>query len=714
MLLDFTNYTFCALVSLLAAILGIGYPLFLESIRKIDEQYDSTHLSARFQRERVFLCYRMALLSSIVTSFCAPFLMLLLRADEVSIIVVAVQSASLLWLVFQMLFMFQVIQDYYDPMRLIDRIHLPEPPIEFGSNGLEELLCLIDLARYSSRRKNFEAYSRCKRLILHITNKEEAATSTESLYNVSQGVFSAFRLIAEYSRDTNNTYFANDNIAAQAFYNYLIGYHTGPQTYKLLWQQACIVADGGTEEWFRQYWSYAVQYYAFRLEPKLRHEDERMVLYKEQHFMIGVLSMFYERYDWLDIILFHSHVHPPQYPLVPCTFIAIYEAVVGLESQRNRVWKLTEKYQMKGLFADVNSDDKLLHQAYRYAALLMIRLFSVNDYNITYSNPMEIPYINPDANILNLKEELRIANRLKWHVTQWYEEGTINQVNLPILPPQADVENLLSQYITAIEGRMQYNQEHPELDVEKIRELKALLVESDNRKGIEMPTHAEDAFTDTPVSISISQKLDNETTAIGGYPGWSNFPDVLISLLNQKIGAYYDGLFVFITSEVFTINEKNVFKALEMVHPDGNDIIIALGIYLPNYDMIFNQGHKLRYEGDRVYYHETEVTTRSSDQSSIIVIRRDMQPTISYLPPTDEMQLHSISELQDSDLHLCTNLDRVIADNQPAPVVTLSRNVRSHIPEGAKAIRIVVSRSSDDTVEMSRLKMFFEQQQNHD
>lgn len=45
---DFTNYTFSFLVSLIGTILGICYPLFLENIRKIDDQYQSTVLAKRF------------------------------------------------------------------------------------------------------------------------------------------------------------------------------------------------------------------------------------------------------------------------------------------------------------------------------------------------------------------------------------------------------------------------------------------------------------------------------------------------------------------------------------------------------------------------------------------------------------------------------------------------------------------------------------------
>lgn len=706
MILDFTNYTFSGLLSLLSAILGIGYPLFLESVRKIDDQYESSRLSAKFQREKVFLGYRVSLLLSIVVSFAAPFLMLLLQIDVLSILIVTVQAIVLLWLVFEMLLMFQVIQEYYNPSKLFERIHIPSPLLDSDDEGQRELLCLIDLTRYAAKRENEETYFKCKSAILHITNQEEMQSKDHPPYNVSQGVFSAFRQVAKYSKDTSLTYLANDNLAGQAFYNYYLDYQIGPQTYKLLWQQACVVAEGGSEEWFRQLWSYAVQFYVFRLESKLPRNDESLQLFLEQHFMLGVLSMFYERYDWLSIILFHTQVHPPKYPLVPSSFVEIVDTLNILEKQRDKIWRLTEKYQMKGLFADVNSDDKLLDQAYRYAALLIIRLFSVDDYNITYSDPMQIPHVDPNASILDLRYMLRLANRLKWHAQQWYDKDTVKHTSLPVLPDFNDVSALLDQYISAIEAQMQYNQAHPVLDAAKMEELKGLLAEADAQKPISIPSHAEGAYADVPLTISTRQKMDNETTAVGGYPGWSNFPSVLVSVLNHKIDTYYDGLFVFIPSEIFTISDKNVFKALEMLCPQNNEVILALGIYMSNYDMIYNDSPKLRYEGNRMFFKETEIISRTSDQSSLIIIRRDMMPTITFLPPSDEMQRFSMVELPGVASHLSTNIDKVIEDNLPAPVVLLGRNVQSHIPEGAKAIRIVVNRNCDDTMEMERLSQY--------
>ena len=96
-------------------ILGICYPLFLENIRKIDDQYQSTVLAKRFQEAPVFKLYRLLLIAAIIISFLAPFIMLFSDNSIVNIGVETIHCLFVLALVFVMLYMFRFIQTYYNP-----------------------------------------------------------------------------------------------------------------------------------------------------------------------------------------------------------------------------------------------------------------------------------------------------------------------------------------------------------------------------------------------------------------------------------------------------------------------------------------------------------------------------------------------------------------------------------------------------------------------
>ena len=704
MTLDFTNYTFSGLISLLAAILGIGYPLFLESIRKIDEQYDSTRLSARFQCERDFLRYRYSLMVGIAICFCAPFIMLLFPKTVISLVVIMAQALSVLWLIIEMLEVFQVVQEYYNPLKLYNRILIPEEYIDGDTKRRGELLCLVDLARYACRRNNFDVYQLCKKQLAHLIQSEESKAVNEK-YNVSQDLYRTLRQIADYSKDNKIHYFYNDNIAAQTFYNSFFEYTIGPKTYESLWTSACLVAEGGSDEWFRQQWSNADQYFTYRYELNPNCNEEDRALFREHHYMLGAMAIFYQRYDWLRIVLFHTHSSPAKYPLVPSTYGAIIDSINHLESQRKNFWQLTHKYQMKGLFADVNSDDKLLDYAYRYAALLLIRLFSVNDYNITYSNPMQLPFVSPQSTFNDMKKELELIERLRWHVATWYKEDNLKSVDFPVSPRQDEVEALLNNYKATLESHWQYKEAHPVLDKDKMEKLKPLLVEVDNQSKPSYPIHLEGEYDDKTLIISVADRLDNQLSAEGGYRDWSNWPDVMVASLNHKIEAYYDGLLVYVKCDIYTINEKNVFRALELLQLGNEDVIMSMGIYLPQIDMVYNIHPKLKYNGIYdCYYKNTEVISRNSNQSSIIVIKRNQLPSIGFISPSEDMETIPLAELTLSEKHLCSNIDQVISDGTTQPVVKLAKVIQGHIPETAKGIRLIVKKNMDDNDEILRLE----------
>ena len=181
---DFTNYTFSFLVSLVGTILGICYPLFLESIRKIDDQYESTVLAARFQRETFFKFYKAILLFAIIASFVAPFVMLLSDNYALNIVVETLHCIFVIALVFVMLYMFNTIQIYYNPKdlacKLFDDIDPRNP-----KRDSELIMCALDMMRYTSKRPNNDVYTKCKSYICKVVYSEQHS-SEGKIYNLSQ------------------------------------------------------------------------------------------------------------------------------------------------------------------------------------------------------------------------------------------------------------------------------------------------------------------------------------------------------------------------------------------------------------------------------------------------------------------------------------------------------------------------------------------------
>ena len=225
---DFTNYTFSFLVSLIGTILGVCYPLFLENIRKIDDQYQSTVLAKKFQEALVFKVYRMLLIASIIVSFLAPFVMLISDNVVVNIGIETVHCLFVLALVLVMLYMFKFIQTYYNPDELSKLLFE-----HFDSQSLpvkrELLMASIDLMRYSCERNNMDVYQKSKGYLINMAALEQKPIEY-SFYNLSPLLQDAIKRITELSTDETLKPLCYDNILVQIYYDIFCKGFNGEKT----------------------------------------------------------------------------------------------------------------------------------------------------------------------------------------------------------------------------------------------------------------------------------------------------------------------------------------------------------------------------------------------------------------------------------------------------------------------------------------------------
>lgn len=221
--------------------------------------------------------------------------------------------------------------------------------------------------------------------------------------------------------------------------------------------------------------------------------------------------------------------------------------MVRFERLSDRPWELTGKYQMNGISNDVNSDQTILLQLYRYFTLLIIRLFSYNDYNIGYCDPMQLPNID-GYDLRKLKDLKGTVERILHTVNYWYDDNRISEIHLPVTPEKSKVIKLLDGLIEKINAGIQFHINNPELDTDKFEELKSLLAEADNKSKVlaDMPNEEEKRnWGATSIEMTIEHQLDADISSKDGYKGWSNFPEVILQALNTKVARYIDGCYSF-------------------------------------------------------------------------------------------------------------------------------------------------------------------------
>ena len=103
-MVDFTSETYSGILSILAALFGMGYPLIMQSISRIYSLYDSARLSQRFTNENIYKWFQIIMGSNLLLAICTPFV---LRFTCVSgVVLISIQTillAGLIWITYRLL-----------------------------------------------------------------------------------------------------------------------------------------------------------------------------------------------------------------------------------------------------------------------------------------------------------------------------------------------------------------------------------------------------------------------------------------------------------------------------------------------------------------------------------------------------------------------------------------------------------------------------------
>ena len=146
MIFDFTNYTFSGLLSILASLYGVGYPLIVQSIGRIYNQYNSALLSRRFAKEPVYKAFQVLMIANMIVAVLAPFI---LQAGWMNQLVITIQAVGIVLLIGCSIMLFQLILLYSNAGELLKRV-------EGGRVDKNNVMELLDLAIYADGQHNLE------------------------------------------------------------------------------------------------------------------------------------------------------------------------------------------------------------------------------------------------------------------------------------------------------------------------------------------------------------------------------------------------------------------------------------------------------------------------------------------------------------------------------------------------------------------------------
>ena len=121
---EFSNNTISLLLSVFSVIVGMTYPLLLQAIQRIDEQYRSSRITKMLKEEKVFRLFQWLVTISIAFAFISIFILQILDDCPTLTIVWVTIHTLLTWLLLvTTILLVYTIMTYYNPDELLDRIN---------------------------------------------------------------------------------------------------------------------------------------------------------------------------------------------------------------------------------------------------------------------------------------------------------------------------------------------------------------------------------------------------------------------------------------------------------------------------------------------------------------------------------------------------------------------------------------------------------------
>lgn len=459
----------------------------------------------------------------------------------------------------------------------------------------------------------------------------------------SEEIKYAIERIGLLSSDMSNpSYFSLYNDIISVVYDHINEVEISQSTFRLVWQMLNRIVAAGNFVWFKQYWSWAVQYEMFMYNGIKRSESHRRFFFF--HVMVGAMLCFNKRYEWLSFTLFYTNKKPESFGLIPNTYQEIMDVAEEIYNMSEQPFYFESNFQLDGVAVGARNDSIIVGAAYEYLALLFVRLWSL-DYNVSNAEPKEIPYI--DMNNIERNEDMAIiSGMLRVKVKGWYDKKRIEEVELRELPEIKDVIDLIDIFIRQVDKQNKYIYENAEPNANKLEKLKEDLRSSALRASSYFPGQSDSRLEMNKAKadkhlLSFDYRIEKSVLIKERSISYTNLPDVLIkNLLNQAIG-YYENVFLNNNAKhTYIVRYDDIGCAIEKLCLSDDYVILSFGEYISDKFNIY-----------------IPIVNVGSRMSCILIMKKNQLPFVEYV--AERQSEDNMEEISDDGIHLYSNVSHL-------------------------------------------------------
>ena len=575
MIFDFTNYTFSGLLSILAALYGVGYPLIMQSIGRIYTQYDSTLLANRFTKETIYRVFQVLLFLNLLFAVSTPFL---LHAEWWNIGFVTIQAILLVLLMGSTYLLFQLMIKYENAEELL--MH-----IEGGQIDKSNIMDIFDIAIYADSKNNHQLYvnamsSVFSYIFVQQGDDDKNQNEDENLQPVvyDENVVTILRKLKGFIREDDGYHLLhrNNDIVA-ILYNQFSKSRISLQTHQMMWGLLNEAITYNNHSWFKQYWQFADSYsslqYRFVDNEILRQDKKEFML---RHVMIGTLLLHNERYKWLNDIFLYTHSEPEYYGLIPSTFIEIVEMLENIDSICTVPAFQQQNFYFANEMGGVNDEKFIFRKAVKYLSLLVIRLWTLEHRNFNVINSL---FQTPSSPMLIEDNERAVSlmNMMKDDIEEFYRKNIFQMIPRLVSVDKADIISLLSDYQKQCKDTNDSHVKEPDVDKEKFIQLKKEITSFAATSTITLPQNniitEDDNIITTEHVVEITEALQTLD-----YSPYKNIglckPCLLINFKLELSCRYVDELDTINRLSSYIIHRNQIDEFLKKIGFKDSDYVI--------------------------------------------------------------------------------------------------------------------------------------------
>ncbi len=668
---DFVNYTYSGILSIIAALIGLGCPLIIGRIEDIDKRYKSTLLTSRFKGESSFIFFIVMMIVNILITIILPFV---LDYSTNARLWIALQSIFVLLLLVSLFVLFYDILNYLDPQKLQKRIL--DDYDKNQQNG-------------NKAKKYFNQWVDLTPMILNSADDQVAQT-----------------IYVEWSKYISNAYQRDNNTGELEEYllkgltrinenlctgeRRLISINNGnwilksllpykrtipDNNYRCLWNNLLLQSYYGRDEWILEYWDTASQLYEYdklsyeedidkeeNIEEQRKKQEIEKWKFLEFHIMLVAILLRQKKYSLVKDMLMLSNSMPETYPLVPSTISEILFAFNKINTISD-----VEAFYFESHYPIPNvhgiSDGVIIGAAFSYLTLLIYRVYTLHwqygksaalDHRISVNDKTTLLELSKWRDSLQIIQRWveRLSNEKELLDVVFYNEQTIERLqngnDSKVIPPPRQI---IEDAELFIEKSMQkIKTERPNDDeIEKVMREKVVSLLS--QALVPYKVLEDSSFSGEKkylINCSISQSYPNSAFQKGADISYVNIEETLaMSALNeftQSISAQY---YLAKRIQTYIISYNDIVSALGKLKPNGKHVILSFGFTWNNLIGVSNKLSRIddnTCKYDNTYIYELPCHHPMTGRMLYIVEEKELHKLCYEKPNQNQIDNYQLTE----------------------------------------------------------------------